>query len=276
MEDNLKRLEPVDEYLSCRKLLERWSDVPQHRIMDAADGGALIPLRYGDEEFSPKIDRCRLPTVYIEEDQVTRIDVDSADLDGVMFSLANVLLLEAKYPKVFPKPAATERFDNPYDVINALMKRNEELRFKLDALRGRFEDVLGQYLDEMRDANYTLRHIDRLQTWLDEARADLVCADGDVQPCDGYGCPKWICEQRRKNVPDKDIMVELHEGFGHAQSAAAFMVKLPAEFKQELDAKASGTPVSNEARRGTYRSILTGINRERRKNGPEEAENDPL
>ena len=40
MEEALKQFEPADEFLLCRVLLQRWSIVPQHVLLEAVEEGA--------------------------------------------------------------------------------------------------------------------------------------------------------------------------------------------------------------------------------------------
>ena len=145
------------------------------------------------------------------------------------------------------------------------MACKEDLELQVASLRGQLEDAQEALAHEMREANSIRRLLDRQQSWLEEAQA--LNREGSVAPpCDGQAFPRWLCARRRQMIPDRETVQILYKHFGFTQASAAFMVATPKEFNVEADRAEKGIPLSDANRRGTYKSIVTGTNKERKKN----------
>ena len=268
MEETLKQLEPADKLLSCRELLQRWDKVPQHTLLKAVEGGLLIPLRYSGGPGVPTLETAKLPT-QADDPNYPSVNLELAEDFGVMFSRANVLLLEDRFPNVFPGRMRKQKYSEPMDVIMRLVEEKELAQMEVAAMRTEFQDLLEKYLAEVDRLNQCMRYIDSLKAWVKDLRK-ATRAGGNIQICDGQGLSRWLCDRRRAGVSDAETVQFLHHTLKHAQSASAFMVKGPTEFAEELDMAEKGAPISNEARRGLYTSIVTGKNKARKKKQPED------
>ena len=271
MEEILKRFEQQDSFIDCFKLLERWKDVPHFRIKEAVDLGILFPFtRSFDHKTCEAIN---LPVVFssiCDSDGDCSIDVEEATRQDIVFSLANVLLLENKYPKVFT-PKALDKYANEDNALAmSLIARNEELSLENNTLRIQYSDKTNELNDTISKLNRARREVEYLESKLSDYRKALAQKADNILPCIGHGGCRFICDELRKGVKEKALAERLRDNFNiSSTSAIGFFLCPNNKFEKEPELENSITDTKENKRKryvGYYDSIMGYPNKQKKEN----------
>lgn len=271
MEEILKRFEQQDSFIDCFKLLERWKDVPHFRIKEAVDLGILFPFtRSFDHKTCEAIN---LPVVFssiCDSDGDCSIDVEEATRQDIVFSLANVLLLENKYPKVFT-PKARDKDTNENNAFTmSLISRNEELSLENNTLRIQYSDKINELNETVSKLNRARHELEYLESKLSDYRKALAQKADNILPCIGHGGCRFICDELRKGIKEKKVAERLYAKLGvKSKSAIGFVLCTNSKLENELALENnSKDDMSNKRKRleGYCDSIMGYPNKQKKEN----------
>ena len=279
MDKTFKHFQKQDEFITCEALLVRWKNVSQCTIVEATQADILIPFTYTTyvegNTITEKLNKATLPTCFAsicDNEGDALIDEIEASKKGIVFSLANILLLENKYPDIFANKEniAVEQTSNELSI--AIYKEKQQLELEYEILYSKYCKLLDEKKEaeanrdlHFADLHNAKRYINRLQTWLKEARSTAPKECKDKQQCDGQAVCLWLCDRRRRGIPDSETATLLHERYGFTKPAAYYLVSTPKEFEEEQKAAKDGKPITNPTRQQRYDSIAeTGSNKHRK------------
>lgn len=270
MEEILKRFEQQDIFIDCFKLLERWKDVPHSRIKEAVDLGILFPFT---RSFDYKTcEAINLPVVFssiCDSDGDCSIDVEEATRQDIVFSLANVLLLENKYPKVFTPKALDKDANEDNALAMSLIARNEELSLENNTLRIQYSDKINELNETVSKLNRAKHELEYLESKLSDYRKALAQKADNILPCIGHGGCRFICDELRKGVKEKDLSDRLCNNFYLPYYAVGFLLCPDYKFEKEPGLEYNTTDTKGNKRRrygGYYNAIMGRSNKQEKEN----------
>ena len=237
MEEILKQFEQQDNFIDCLTLLNRWKDVPHYRIIEAVDVGILFPFTCSFDYESGKTIKIpyKLSGICDNEGDCS-IDIEEATRQGVLFSLANVLLLENKYPHTFTPNLVGKTVDEQNLLAMSLIVRNEELRIENTILETKYKNTINELSETVTKLERAKQYIERLETRIKEYSKILSQKGDDIIPCIGQGGCRFICDEIRNGTKEKDIAERLYGSLGiSSKSAIGFVLCTNSKLKQELN-----------------------------------------
>ncbi len=261
MEEILKQFEQQDSFIDCLTLLNRWKDVPHFKIIEATDVGILFPFTSSFDYKSGRTIKVpfKLSSICDDEGDFS-IDVEEATRQGILFSLANVLLLENKYTYTFAPLSIEKNVDGQNLLAMSLIGRNEELNLENASLRTKYKTAISELSDTLSKLEYAKQYIERLEIRIKEYGKVLSKKENNMTPCIGQGGCRFVCDNIRRGVKEKEISERLYNSLGiRSKSAIGFFLctnsKLESELKFENNPKDSK---ENKRKRleGYYNSIM--------------------